>query len=259
MARRRFMSCGVVFLGFILLCAGAAYWLLKPARNVQQRFFAALDSGDSGKLMKLFDPGLREQVDEPILGAWMAVVSGHLGPFKEIINEESETSTQVRDGVEMLVSRATIRFEKGTAKSELVSHDDKIVKFSVKSESIPPDWLKGPRGTKLYRERGRQFLTHLLGTDCQAAYAMMHSALQEALPLSKLQAMVDANASAGKLQSVAYASERLLPGERADDGPELEIFYDVRCQNAHGTAAVSFRFSGMKGHILAFDLGARAE
>ena len=65
--------------------------------------------------------------------------------------------------------------------------------------------------------------------------------------------MIADNAAAGKLRSITYDSESVEP----DVGFDLTIFYRVECENASGLASITFQFTEMRGHILAFDLDAR--
>jgi len=144
-----------------------------------------------------------------------------------------------------------VDFEKGAAKSELKFYDGKLVKFNVTSDKVAGPWFQGPASTELYRGRAKTFLTHFLKGEPDAAFGMMHSALQKNLPLDKLKAMIEGiTGKAGPLKSVEYASEELAPG----DVVNLKILCKVECEKAKTTASVSFQFVGLKGHLVAFDL-----
>lgn len=76
------MILGVVFLavivGFVLLLV----WAGESSAKDQDRFFTAVLSGDPAKVMELIHPEMREEVDEPVLAAWMECVKNHLGSYK---------------------------------------------------------------------------------------------------------------------------------------------------------------------------------
>ena len=247
------LSCGVFFFGMLLLCAAVVYWSQRSATYLQQRFFTAVTSGRPERVEELFTPALRGQVDRPVLAAWMDAVNANLGTFRRFSRTDFHTSIEEEAGVKVTASKGTVLFEKGSARSELVFHDGRLMSFSVESAAIPPDWLREPIDTQLYRERGRQFLAYVLSENPDAAFAMMHESLRDVFPLGKLKAMIAENAPAGELRSITYEAE----ARQADKGHDLRVFYRVSCENAQGTAAVVFQFVGMKGHILAFDLDAR--
>lgn len=245
------MVLGVLFLVVLVACAGLMFWAQSSGSKLQEKFFSAVTSGDPAQVTALFHPALREEVDEPVLAAWMEEIRSKLGVYRGLSKADFNTLTKFEGGVRITESQGTVHFEKGSAHSELVFHDGQLVKFKVKSDSIPDDWFEGPASTALYRQRGEEFLKHLLKGDADATFHAMHPSLQKSLSREKLETMIsNIRKNAGEMKSVTFQSEE--PDK--SDGYILKLFYNVACDKAETTALVEFRFIGMKGHILAFDL-----
>ncbi|MBN1341582.1 MAG: hypothetical protein JXQ73_02830 [Phycisphaerae bacterium] len=245
------MILGAVFLVLILVCAGVLVWAQRSGSSHQDAFFQAVLSGNAKQVMALFDPALCEQVDEPVLAAWVAAFRDNLGPYKGLSKTDFDTQSKIEGGATITESKGAVDFEKGQARSEIRFRDGKIVAFHVTSDALPDGWFKGPVGTELYRERGKAFLTDFLSGRPDDAFKMMHKRLQTKLPLEKLKAMTtDFVGKAGKLESIVYDSEVLTPG----DVYTLRVVYKVACEKQKPTGTVEFQFDGMKGHLLAFNL-----
>jgi hypothetical protein len=249
MVKKVLMAFGFLFVLLAVLFAGVLVWAMKSGAGYQERFFTAVDSGDAGQVMAIFHPALREEVDEPVLAAWITAVNGRLGGFQGLSKTDFNTATRFHGSVRQTQSQATVNFEKGTARSQLVFHDDQIVEFSVESDTLK-DWFQGPSSTELYRRRGAEFLGHVLRGEPDAASAMMHPALRDVLPLEKLKQMIANISAAGPLQAIEYHAENMNPG----DGHHLTVFYRVACENDETLASVTFQFVGLKGHLVAFNL-----
>ncbi|MFA6134082.1 MAG: hypothetical protein WC869_08720 [Phycisphaerae bacterium] len=247
------MVLGVLFLVVIVGFVAILIWAGASGGKVQDQFFTAVSSGEPTQVTALFAPALKDEVDEPVLSQWMAAVKANLGAYKGLSKTEFDTSSKYENGVSVTQSSGKVNFEKGQAQSELVLHDGKIVKFHVTSDKIPNIWFTGPAGTQLYQERGKVFLTDFLSNRPQEAFAMMHPALQQKMPLEQLTALVKTNSEkAGKVQSIVFKSESYDPVEDI-----LKITYTLECENARATPIVKFQFAGLKGHLIAFDIAGK--
>lgn len=247
------MAFGFLFLLSIVLFAGVLAWAMKSGAEHQERFFAAVDSGDPARVMAIFHPALGEEVDEPVLAAWIQAVNRQLGGFRGLSKTDFNTATRFDGGVRRTESQGTVNFEKGTAQSRLVFYGDQLVEFSVESETLK-DWFEGPASTEIYRTRGAEFLGHVLRNEPDAASAMMHPALREVLPLDKLKEMIANLSAAGPLKAVEYHADNVEP----DGGHNLTVLYRVACENNETLASVTFQFVGLKGHLVAFNLNEEA-
>jgi len=244
------MVLGIVFLVVIAGIAAIMIWAGASGSAIQERFFSAVLSGDPGQVTAMFHPALREEVDEPVLATWMAVVKTNLGGYQGLSKTDFNTSTKYEDGQKITESSGMVNFQKGQAHAELVFRDGKLVKFLVKSDKLPDDWFTGPAGTELYRQRGKEFLTRFMSNQPDAAFSMMHPALKEKMPLDQLtKLVVDNCAKAGKLRAVTYQSENYDPKKQI-----LEVRYTLECENAGVKPLVKFEFAGLKGHLVAFNL-----
>lgn len=249
--KKTLMILGAVFLVLIVVCAGVLVWAQKSGSSHQDKFFQAVLSGDPNQVMAQFDPALCELVDEPVLAAWMTAVKANLGAFQGLSKTDFDTSTKVEGGVTLTESKGTVNFEKGQAQSELKIRNGKIIKFHVTSDKIQDGWFKGPASTGLYRQRGQDFLTFFLTDKVDDAFKMMHKNLQAKLPMDKLKTMMaDFVKTAGKLKTITYSSEDLIPG----DIYTLKVVYKVECEKQKPTGTIKFQFDGMKGHLTAFNL-----
>ena len=243
------MVLGLVFLCLIGGCTLLLIWAQRSGSAHQQKFFAAVLSGDPKKVMALCHPAMKDEVDEPVLGAWMAVVKADLGKFKGLSKADFNTSSDYKNGQWITESKGTVNFEKGQAQAELRFINGKIVSFNVKSDKIPVAWFKGPVGTELYRERGKEFLTKLLGGQVEDAFKMMHENLQKEIPLDKLQpAVAKTVEKVGKVKSVTFESESMDPAREY----RLDILYKIECDKAPVKGGVQFQFVGLKMSLLAF-------
>ena len=244
------MTLGGVFLVLIVLFVVGLIWAQRAGSALQEKFFTAILSGEPKQVTALFGPSLREEVDEPVLAAWMAEVKAQLGSWKGLSATHFNTATKSEGGVQRTDTVGTVEFEKGQAHSELVWRDGQLIGFKIESEKLK-DWFTGPASTELYRERGKEFLTAFLGGEPDKAFARMHESLQKLAPIEKLKTMAAGIlANAGRLQSVAYSAEKAEPG----DPYALTISYKVACERTSTTATAKFQFVGMKGHLVAFNV-----
>ena len=242
---------GLVFLVLVVLFAGLLFWAQRSGSELQGKFFSAIASGKSEQALALMDPALGNEIDEPVLAAWMAAVNAKLGPCQGLRKSDFHTSSELKDGATLTRSKGTVDFQKGAAQSELVFRDGLLVKFSVESEHLGDKWFQGPASNELYHERGKQLLTLLALGDAAKAHAMMHEALKEAMPLEKLQKLLAAlREKTGALRSITWQKDEF----ENKDGQRLKVFYRAEFEKKPMAGLVQFRFVGLKGHILAFDL-----
>ena len=103
----------------------------KAGAKEQEKFFAAVYSGDPKQVLALFDPRLVEEVDEPVIAEWMNAMKETLGEPEGLKASSFNTNKKYEDGVVVTESSGKIRFEKGEAESKLVLHNGKIVEFNV--------------------------------------------------------------------------------------------------------------------------------
>jgi hypothetical protein len=246
------MILGVLFLILVAGVVAIFVWAGTSGENTQEAFFKAVGSGDTQQVMAMFHPSLRDEVDAPVLAAWMEAFNARLGAFEGLSKTDFNHSSEYVNGVKVVKSSGTVRFAKGEAKSELVLQDDKVIGFDVSSPALESGWFRGPADIDMYKQNGRQFLQFFLDADIDKAYAMVHPALQEAVPHDQFEAMVaKVTGSAGPVQSIEYKKHTL---ETNGDKTVLRIFYNVECSNSSTVAAVEFQFQGLKGHLTAFDL-----
>lgn len=252
MLKRILVILGVLFVLVLLLCGGLVYWAKSVGTARQEQFFAAVNSGKAADVLPLMHPALVAEIDEPVLQAWMNEFNQRLGKFQGLSVLDFHTEARQEKNLTLLESSGTVNFEKGKAESNLTFHDDKIVRFQVNSDEMPKEWFKGPADSGLYRQRGEEFLRFALDGQPEKAFAMMHAALQDKMPLETLRSGVGkAMAEGGKLKAVTFEREEFEGGEGKES---LKLFYKIQMEKAVLSGSVVFRFIGLKGHLVAFDI-----
>ena len=251
------MILGGIFAVLLLLGSGCFYWAYRSGSAYQEQFFIAVESGDVKQVSALLHPALRQEVDEPVLAAWMTAVRKNLGQYRGLSRTSFGTSVQYDTDGKTVESKGTVKFENGTARSEIHYRDDLIVLFKVDSEQLPTDWFQGPEGTELYHRRGEEFLSNLLSDKIEAAHKMAHEEFRRIAPREKLEAtMAKVRELAGTLESVVYKTERFVAKPKDQ---VLTVFYTVKFEKGEIPGKVEFQFVKMKGHIVRFELGASAK
>ncbi|MBA4020074.1 MAG: hypothetical protein C0483_23145 [Pirellula sp.] len=231
-------------------CVAFLVWAQRAGSEQQEKFFMAVSSGDPQKVLDLCDPGMTEQVDAPVLGAWMAEVQKQLGAYKAMSSTDFNTSMSSDDKGTVITSKGTVHFDKGDAQSDLTFTNGKLTAFEINSDKIKGDWFQGFSDTKLYRDRGEEFIRKFFSKDLAGATPMMHEELRKQAPDDKLKSMMEAVAdAAGPVKSVKFLKEKFT----TDDGQRLLIDYEVVGEKAKVAFTVKFTFVGLKGQLLGFD------
>jgi len=246
------VGCGIVCFLCMLAVGGCIALLFLSGSDSQKEFYDAMATGDAKNVMALFTPELKNEVDEPVLAVWIKAFNENLGAYKGMSATDFSTSSKIENGATLYETKGTATFEKGDAKSMLKYVNGKINAFNIDSDKMPKDFFKGPASTELYRARGKEFIEKALGGKVSDAWNMMHSALQEKVPLDRLKQMMEKDLSAsGYLKSVKFGSEESVTGPPY----ELKVFFDVVGEKGGFRALVRFEFSHVKGHLLGFDFG----
>ena len=241
---------GAIVVVVVLLFVGLLFWAHGAGSKKQEAFFTAVLSGDPAEVIEMLHPDLREQVDAPVLAAWMKAIKDNLGDLKGLSKSDFSTSTTEADAGTLTKSEGTVNFEKGSATSLLVFLEGEIVEFDVDSDELPKDWFQGPADTTLYQQRGEKLLRLLLTDEVEEGYAMFHEALQGQYSLAELKAdMASIAPQLGALEEIEYDSDEF---ERTGTAQKLTVFFKVTGEGGTVDAYVRFQFEGMKGHLIAF-------
>jgi hypothetical protein len=247
MFKKVILALGVIFAALIVGFVGLLFWAQRTGSQQQDRFFQAVMSGDPNTVLVLCDPALREQIDAPVLAAWMVQVRKQLGSYKGLSKANFSTHANSNEQGSFVESKGTVNFEQGDASSELKFRNDLLVKFSIESDKMA-GWFTGPTDTTLYRERGEQFIRKFFARDTKGASNMMHEQLRLNVPEEKLKTMIDdVIGGAGPLKSIEFQDAKFDAEKQ-----KLVVSYRVICENETLNATVSFEFIGLKGHLLGF-------
>src|SRR5438876_578610 len=119
MKKKVWLILGISVVAVVAVCGGLFYWFFRSGSAHQDRFFAAVESGDVKQLTALFHPALLQEVDEPVLAAWMTAVRKNLGKHQGLSPTDFHTDIAYDNGVKTVESKGTVRFEKGTAQSQI--------------------------------------------------------------------------------------------------------------------------------------------
>ncbi|HKD36369.1 MAG TPA: hypothetical protein VKB78_06195, partial [Pirellulales bacterium] len=239
------MVLGVVFVALVGLFVALLIWAHKAGADAQEKFYAAMESGDSEKMMDLLSPTLRTQVDPPVMAAFMRLFESKLGKYQGLRSTDFHSSSKYVNGVSRLESVGIVDFEKGEANSEVIYFDGKLAGFHISSPLLPENWFEGPTTTVLYRDEGKTFLQELLNGD-DAAVTVLLPEMQKKSSFGELKKKSEAMiADAGMLKSVDFQSEKA----DVTDGYRLTATYALHFDRKDLTAKVDFRFSGLKGGV----------
>jgi len=201
----------------------------------------------------MLDLRIRDQVDEPVLAAWISAIRRHLGPLEDF----ERINTEIIEGDDpetwLVRSRGRAEFRDGLADVTLELQGGNIVGFAIESPMIPEDWFQGPQDTDFYRRRGRDLLTYVVTDFPGRAYPLLGDGFKRTVTVDDLGAATATEPiTRGQLESITYASESF---GRLGGGVYLTIYYDLVCEKGTSRGSVRYRFVDMKSHIVKFDPG----
>ena len=241
----------VVFAVAVFVAVAMLGWAMASGTAGEDRFFDAVATGKPEEVLALMHPALQQEIDPPVLDAWMKEINQTLGKYQALSKADFQIDIDYDNGVKVVKTKGTVHFERGDAVSDITYRDDRIVKFLVRSDALPPGWFKGVADSTLYRRRGEEFLRNALDGRPEKAFALMHAALQKKMPLATLKpALQHMAAKTGKLESIAYDREEFRGGA---EGESLTVHYKIATRNGPVRGRVEFQFIGLQGHITAFN------
>jgi len=209
-------------------------------------FFTAVETGQVENVVKLMHPQLANQIDPPILEAWLQAVSFRLGPVVDILPEDEQYTQKTQEYT------ATIQFKKGKAKVQLNLVNREIVKFEVKSVKLV-NWFQRPTSMKYYQKHGENFLQELQAQNFESAKTRLHKKMSAQLSISELKSYAEKiTKEAGENNSIRYRFAKLtvLPNEQLQ---QMDLFYEIKGERGTVQAELAIRFQGMKGYIVSFE------
>lgn len=223
---------------------------------VQQKFFEAIHGGNPDTVMELLHKDLVDEVDRPVLHAWMTSVKEHLGDVKPLGKQSFRGAVKYdKQGdkpVKVLHSKGKVPFAQGVAQSELWVYEGKIIRFEVTSDKIPSNWIKEIQDTELYRQEGAAYLKVFLDGEDEKAFGLQHETFRKVMSRQKLKEMAEqVKTNVGPLKKVTWKSEQF---DIQPDKYKLKIRYKVDCEKESTIALVEFQFVKMQGWIVGFDL-----
>ncbi len=242
---------GVVCVG-ALGCAALLFFAHKKGTEVQSAFYEAVLSGDVAAVKARFAPEVRDQIDDPVLAAWMAAVKEHLGDFKGISSSNFSTSVRTENGRDVVESTGVAEFEKGTAKSGLKLVDDLIVAWKTESDTLPDNWFTELEDASFYVDGAEVFVLALFQGDAEKARGLVSEQLREKLAGKAFEdGLVGVNAHYGATKGLAFRRHEFKAGP-----PQSITLYLGPLGIAAGSKAVTvtYQFDGMRGVITGFNL-----
>ncbi len=227
------------------------------AAGPQVKFFKAVATGDPAKVMALFHPKLKDQIDAPVLAVWIKAFNKSMGDYEGLTEEGLTTETKEADAGTLVRTLGVVTFEKGPAMIMFVTLGEAIVEWQVQSDLLPDDWFQGPGDTNPYRKQGTDMFYALLKGDAAKAHGMFHESYREEFPLAKLQEqMASVLPQWGKVKMIKVEDDQYA---QTDTGQFLRIDYTITCENAVLDAAVLYQFVGLKGHMVEFKAAPESE
>lgn len=237
----------VVGFGSLLFAAN------RVGEDSQRTFFAAVATGKTENVMNLLDPRLHEQIDAPVLKQWMKAVNKNLGQYRGIDWSDFDTQVSKEADANTTESEATVLFEKGKARSEVVFVNGKIVRFNVESVRLQRDWFQGPKETDLYCSRALAFYRAIAAGKPAAARTLMSDELREEISEEAFEKMVaKVNSFTGELQRIEVLGDKYTDTE--EKGQRLEVSLRFIGQQGTLDATAAFRFIGLRGVLTGFNM-----
>ena len=238
-------SLGICGVGILL---AAAY---QGNHKLQMPVFKAIAEEDTDGFLALCDPRLRDEIDPPLLLSWMSAMNESLGQCRFEPVGAFNINVEKTPGETITKSSGGIQFEKGTASSKLVFLNNKIIQFSIDSDRLPGDWFNGPAETSFYQQHSEVVIRALLDRRLDELKVMLHPALIEAAPDSKLNEICDlGDGWAGNVTSVTATEANF----HRHANEQLVVDLTVTSDKGVVDATVTFTFDGLKGHVTAFNV-----
>ena len=230
----------------MLLAAG-----YQKTQQLQTPVFEAIAQENIEALMDLCDPSVRDQIDPPMLATWMRALNDSLGECQFEPAGTFSVSFEKKPGKTIVKSSGKMKFERGTATSDLVFLNGKIVSFNIDSDRLGKDWFNGPTETTFYQKRSETVIRMLLERRLDDLKPMMHPALLEAANDETLNNICDLGEQwAGNVKSVVATKTDF----QRDENEQLMVGLEVVGDKGNMDATVTFTFDGLKGHLTAFNI-----
>lgn len=189
--------------------------------------------------MGSFTPELREEIDAPVLAAWLERFNSELGVFTKTTNFNYNMKNT--NGMTTTVVAGTAHFQKGEAEVELTYIGDQINAFQINTPALEGDWFNGPKDVALYQDQTVAFLKAFAGDRPSDAYAMMHESLKKELDEDAAAKMSENVTSViGELQEVKIIGTEFSK----EDGDELTVSATVVADSKNVDATVVFNSPG---------------
>lgn len=219
-------------------------WRVDRRITLVKDFFTGVCAADCGKVREMMAPAASESFDDPLLVSFAGSLRDFLGDFKGVRDVQmiekigdSETPTKVS---------CLLDFEKASARGTMGVLHGKVLQFSIHSDFIPREWRPVPGDTKLWQDRGLEFLVAYAEGDAEKAYGMMHPDLQSKAPLDRLREdTAAARDKAGKLLSARFLSEEPLD----PSGRIVRFRYRLEFENLTKDVHLLFEFVNLKGYL----------
>ena len=212
--------------------------------------FLAIEAEDPEAFLSMCHPELRKKIDSPVLLTWMRAMNESLGRCQYRLTAQHGYRVEYTLASKQVTSDVAMKFELGSAESELTFLDDKIIQFHIRSDQLADDWFDGPANGKLYFERSEKFLRGLIDRQFTMVEPMMHANLAELAPRDTLiQIQTIAEQWLGDLQSIEPVGAEWVAGE----SPLLHVRFRMRGDNGDVWASTKFFFDGLQGHLIAFN------
>ena len=242
--------CVLAVITLVAAFGGTLYIAQQQGESAQEAFFQAINSGKAEQVLKQCHPALREEIDVPVLTAWMQAIQEHLGEFQGLSATNFTSSGRISDGTLVLKIQGEVQLERGTAQSELVTFGGKLTRFNVDTKALPNGWFQGPAKSDLYQTRSKKFLNTFLKANGDDIREQMDDVLKGMANDKELaDQLAWLTGYAGEIKSIDYVSEGM---ETIRDHQRLTVRFLAKGTEANVEATVSFQFEGLKGYLIAY-------
>ena len=167
---------------------------------IHERLFLALEFGDVRRVIDLLYPSVRDQIDPPVMAAWMEEVQSRLGKFRAAVPRGHSTVVVDEFGSELVRSCAVAKFERVKRSPKLSPLAGRLRGYSSHRIALTIGTYCASTRKSIAREP-KSSCASIFGGDGPCAYDMMHPNLQRNLPWQEFAKIVADAKQAGGLES----------------------------------------------------------
>ena len=216
--------------------------------------FNAIASQNPAEMTALCRPELSQELDTPILAAWMKAFNTAMGKLKSADNGGLTSTKKTSQGNTLLTVVGKVDCVNGPVDLNLRYLNEKLISFDISSQQIKNSKWFQDVNMSYCKAKGKDFLRHLVSGDAQKAAAMMMPKLREKFTHQQIEnAMKNFTAKYGLPSKLTVTNTQTT---NSDNTQIIKIDYDYTGQQENCSAYVKFAIIGLKAEVVGFNIPA---